>query len=411
MLELMVCSMVTILPDYLYRRYVQGKRIGIEINLYTVWYELRWGITTCLMLTISLITMIFYFHPATTNVASLYRTVTILPEKSGRVAEVMVKLNDQVEAGQPLFKLDSTQEQAALETARSRVAEVDASLTVAKTELAAADGLIQQAQGVYQQAVDEYETKAELLQRNASTVSEREVQKLQVAMDGRKGGARRGDRQQDDGAGEDQIRCCRRRRRARNPPLQQAQVELDKTIVRAGIKGTVAQFTLRPGDVVNPMLRPAGLLIPANAGHVMVAGFGQIEAQVLKVGMLGEIACAAKPFTIIPVVVTQVQDVIAAGQVRPTDLLVDVQQVATPGTITVFMESLYPGQLDDIPPGSSCTANAYTSYEERLATEELDTPTFVFMHVVDTVAMVHAMILRLQAIMLPVQTLVLSGGH
>jgi hypothetical protein len=34
----------------------------------------------------------------------------------------------------------------------------------------------------------------------------------------------------------------------------------------------------------------------------------------------------------------------------------------------------------------------------------------VFLHVVDTVAIVHAMILRMQAIMLPVQTLVL-GGH
>ena len=410
MLESMICAMFTILPDYLYRRYVQGKRIGIEINLYTVWYELRWGITTCLVLTISLITTIFYFHPATTNVASLYRTVTILPEKDGRVAEVMVKLNDQVEAGQPLFKLDSTQEQAALETARSRVAEVDASLTVAKTELAAADGLIQQAQGVYQQAIDEYETKAELLQRNASTVSEREVQKLQVAMEGRKGGV-------DAAIGnkttlQEKIDSLLPAQKASaESALQQAQVELDKTVVHAGVKGTVAQFTLRPGDVVNPMLRPAGLLIPANAGHVMVAGFGQIEAQILKVGMLGEIACAAKPFTIIPVVVTQVQDVIAAGQVRPTDLLVDVQQVATPGTITVFMESLYPGQLDDIPPGSSCAANAYTSYEEQLATEELDTLTFVFMHSVDATSVVHAMILRLQAIMLPVQTLVLSGGH
>ena len=410
MLELLVCSMVTIFPDYLYRRYVQGKRLGREINLYTVWYELRWGITTCLVLTISLITMIFYFHPLTTNVASLYRTVTILPEKNGRVAEVFVKLNDQVEAGQPLFKLDSTQEQSAIDTARSRVAEVDAALAVAKTELAAADGQIQQAQGVYQQAIDEYETKAELLQRNASTVSEREVQKLQVAMEGRKGGV-------DAAIGnkttlQEKINSLLPAQKASaEAALQQAQVELDRTIVRAGVKGTVAQFTLRPGDVVNPMLRPAGLLIPANAGRVMVAGFGQIEAQVLKVGMLGEIACAAKPFTIIPVVITQVQDVIAAGQVRPTDLLVDVQQVATPGTITVFMDSLYPGQLDDIPPGSSCTANAYTSYEEQLATEDLSTPTFVFMHVVDTVAMVHAMILRLQALMLPVQTLVLSGGH
>ena len=60
MLELLLCSMVTIFPDYLYRRYVQGKRIGREINLYTMWYELRWGLTTCLMLTVLLITMIFY---------------------------------------------------------------------------------------------------------------------------------------------------------------------------------------------------------------------------------------------------------------------------------------------------------------------------------------------------------------
>ena len=65
MLELMLCSMLTLLPDYLIRRYVQGKRFGHEITIYSVWYELRWGITGCLMLTVSLITMIFYFHPAT----------------------------------------------------------------------------------------------------------------------------------------------------------------------------------------------------------------------------------------------------------------------------------------------------------------------------------------------------------
>ncbi|MEY9759130.1 hypothetical protein ABIE73_006525 [Bradyrhizobium yuanmingense] len=61
MLELLICSLVTILPDYLYRRYAQGKRFGKEITFFSVWYELRWGITACLMLTVSLITMIFYF--------------------------------------------------------------------------------------------------------------------------------------------------------------------------------------------------------------------------------------------------------------------------------------------------------------------------------------------------------------
>ena len=37
MFELMLCSLLTIFPDYLFRRYVQGKRIGYEINLYTMW--------------------------------------------------------------------------------------------------------------------------------------------------------------------------------------------------------------------------------------------------------------------------------------------------------------------------------------------------------------------------------------
>ena len=38
----------------------------------------------------------------------------------------------------------------------------------------------------------------------------------------------------------------------------QAQVDLDKTTVRAGVGGRVEQFYLRAGDVVNPMIRAAG---------------------------------------------------------------------------------------------------------------------------------------------------------
>jgi len=59
MLELIICSTLTILPDYLYRRYVQGKRIGKEITFFSVWFELRYGIIACLMLTVSLITLNF----------------------------------------------------------------------------------------------------------------------------------------------------------------------------------------------------------------------------------------------------------------------------------------------------------------------------------------------------------------
>ena len=88
MIELFLCSLVSILPDYLYRRYGQGKRIGREITLFSVWYELRWGITACVLLTVTLITVIFYYHPATPLATAMFRTVPILPETPGRVIEV-----------------------------------------------------------------------------------------------------------------------------------------------------------------------------------------------------------------------------------------------------------------------------------------------------------------------------------
>src|SRR5215210_6569082 len=104
MLELLLCSMLTILPDYLFRRFVQGKRLGKEITFYSVWFELRWGITACLILTVSLITLIFYNHPSTTNATLFFRTVPIVPDTNGRVAEVYVGFSGPVAQGAPIFR-------------------------------------------------------------------------------------------------------------------------------------------------------------------------------------------------------------------------------------------------------------------------------------------------------------------
>jgi len=409
MLELFLCSLLTVFPDFLYRRFVQGKRLGKEITIYTVWYELRWGITACLVLTVSLITLIFYFHPSTTNVAAAFRTVAILPEKTGRVAEVFVKMNDEVKAGAPLFRLDDAEEKAAWETARRRVTEVEAEMAVAQVELAAADGRISQAQAAYTQALDELETKSELMRRNANVVTPREIERLKVAADGREGAVREATASK--AVLESQISSLFPAQKASaEAALEQAKVDWDKTMVRAGVTGKVQQFTLRQGDIVNPMIRTAGILIPTEERRLaLVAGFLQIEAQVMKVGMIAEATCAAKPLTIIPMVVTEIQDTIASGQVRLSDQLVDVQQLTGPGTLTVFLEPLYPGLLDNLPLGSSCIANAYTNNHDELESPNISTSRWLYLHLIDAVGLVHALLLRLQAILLPIQTLVLNG--
>ncbi len=328
MLELMLCSMVTVLPDYLFRRYVQDKRIGREINLYTVWYELRWGITACLLLTVSLITLIFYFHPSTSNVTAIFRTVTILPELTGRVAEVFVGVNSKGEGGSatlPARQFPTGGRKGDCTAGHSRNHRRDDG---------GADGacLRRRAHPAGSRGIPTGpgRTGDQNGAPPQNTVSVREVERLQISADGRKGAldAAIANKQ----TLETKIAALLPAQKASaEAALAQAQVDLDKTTVRAGIAGTVQQFTLRAGDVVNTMIRPAGIMVPEEAGRgTLIAGFGQIEAQVMKVGMIAEATCIGKPFKIIPMVVTDVQDVIAAGQFRATDQLIDLQQISRP---------------------------------------------------------------------------------
>ena len=292
-----------ILPDYLYRRYRQGKRIGHEITLYSVWFELRFGIIACLMLTVALITMIFYYHPTTNSATMYYRTVPIMSEVTGRVAEVHIDVSGPVKQGDVLFRLDSAKQEASLQTAKRKIAEVDAAMLAAEADILKAEGQHQEAKGSLQQAQDELDTKSELQKRNPGIVPQRDIEKLQVAVAGRQGSL-------DAATASKQSAMTRvsallpAEKASAEAALAAAQVDLDKTFIRAGVDGRVEQFGLRPGDIVNPMIRTAGVLIPEGAGRsALAAGFGQIEAQVMKIGMVAEATCVSKPWVVIPMVV------------------------------------------------------------------------------------------------------------
>jgi multidrug resistance efflux pump len=405
----MLCSMVTILPDYLYRRYRQGKRLGKEITFFSVWYELRWGITSCLMLTISLITMIFYFHPSTTSAALYFRTVPILPEGSGRVVEVNVDFTAPVKKGDVLFRLDSSRQAAALETAKRKIAEVDASLISARADVVKADAQIGEAKASLQQAKDELDVKSELQRRNPGIVPQRDIEKLQVLVDQRQSGVDAATAARESSA----LRVSTllpAERASAEAARAEAQVELDKTFVRAGVDGRVEQFLVRPGDLVAQIMRPAGVMIPEEAGRGRLqAGFGQIEAQVMRPGMIAEATCISRPWVIIPLVVTSVQDFIAAGQFRASEVLIDPQSLQRPGSILVFLEPLYKNGLDGVTPGSSCIVNAYTSNHDVIADPKTGALKGFALHAVDATGLVHALLLRIQALLLPIKTLVLSG--
>jgi hypothetical protein len=125
--------------------------------------------------------------------------------------------------------------------------------------------------------------------------------------------------------------------------------------------------------------------------------------------MVAEAACVSKPWTIIPMIITNVQDYIAAGQFRGGEQLLDVANAAKPGTITVFLEPLYKEGLEGVTAGSSCLVNAYTSNHELISSGKLNSAQNFGLHAIDAVGLVHAMLLRIQALLMPIKTLVLAG--
>ena len=150
-----------------------------------------------------------------------------------------------------------------METARRKIAEVDAELVVAQIDILKADGQLQEAKSSHQQALDELETKRELQRRNPGNVAQPATSRSSSFVVRRPPGC-------DRLPPRPQNRPPRRRVSAVLPAqkasaeaaLAQAEVELDKTVVRAGVDGRVEQFALRVGDIVNPIMRPAGVLIP-----------------------------------------------------------------------------------------------------------------------------------------------------
>ena len=409
MIETMLCALITVLPDYLFRRFVQGKRIGHEITLFTMWYELRWGLTTCAILALTVITTLFYFHPSSKTAASYFRTVTILPQLGGRVSEVYVRNNELVTAGQPIFRIEDFSQTAQVEAAHAQIAQVQASLKVAETDLAEAEAGIAGARAALDQALEDLDRNTTLRDEGSSAVRLAEIDRLENLVAEREAKVTVAMSQR--AAVVQQIEeLIPAQLASANAQLDAALTELDKTVVSAGVTGRVEQFGLQVGDYVSPLLRPAGILVPSALGRDRFeAAFNQLSAQVIKPGMIGELGCMTKPFTVIPVVVVEVQDVIPSGQFRPSDELRDVQNNTTPGSILVYLEPLYKTASDDLPPGSNCLANVYTDNHERLEHEELGFWEGAFLHVVDTIGVVHAAGLRLRLILMPVNTLVLTG--
>jgi HlyD family secretion protein len=197
--------------------------------------------------------------------------VLVGSEQGGRVAALSVEEGDKVKQGDPIFVLESSEQEASVAAAQARVQEAEARLADAKAEIQRPDEIevlqasLNEAKAMLQVASNNLErtqslfdkgwaTKAQLddataqHDRNQAAVAEAEKRIIAAKLPGRS----------------DMIAAAGANAEAARHALAEAEKNLGKRKVLAPADGTVEEVYFRPGEVVNPGQGVIALLPPRN---------------------------------------------------------------------------------------------------------------------------------------------------
>ena len=197
--------------------------------------------------------------------------VLVGSEQGGRVLALSVEEGNSVKQGDPIFVLESEEQEASVAAAKARVQEAEARLADAKAEVQRPDEIhvleaaLAQSQAMLQQANNNLEraralfakgwiTKAQLddavaqHDRNEAAVAEAEKRITAAKLPGRS----------------DMIHAAAANAEAARHALIEAEKNLGKRKVVAPAGGTVEEVYFRPGEVVNSGQAVVALLPPRN---------------------------------------------------------------------------------------------------------------------------------------------------
>jgi HlyD family secretion protein len=197
--------------------------------------------------------------------------VLVGSEQGGRVLALSVEEGASVEQGDPVFTLESSEQEASVEAAKARMQEAEARLADAKAEVQRPDEIrvleaaLAQAQAMLEQANNNLDraralfdkgwiTKAQLDEavaqhdRNEGAVAEAEKRITAAKLPGRS----------------DMIAAAAANAEAARHALNEAEKNLGKRQVFTPADGTVEEVYFRPGEVVNAGQAVVALLPPRN---------------------------------------------------------------------------------------------------------------------------------------------------
>jgi len=310
-----------------------------------------------------------YNHPFTTTARIYFAVAPILPGVKGRVVEVPVTPNLKLKEGAVPFRLDPEPYQYVVDEKKARLAEAEQNLKQLKASFDQAKAGADRAQAQFDLAQQNYDRQAQLFERQvvARATLDTYERNLETSLQSMIGA--RAEEERAALGYSPEIGGVNTTVAQLQAELRDAEFDLDQTTVRAPTDGFATQVALRPGMYVVPApLRPVVVFV--NQGphdNLLGAAFQQNSLQRVHPGDAAEVAFDAMPGRVFRAKVTQVLDVIAAGQFQATGVLQDFASTTLNDRAVAQIDLLDDISEYQIPLGSAAQVAILTEHAEHLA--------------------------------------------
>jgi multidrug resistance efflux pump len=306
----------------------------------------KWTVPTAALggvLIISAILLIMnYNHPYAKYGKDTFVSIAIMPEITGTVATVEVTANQSVKKGDILFTLENDEQRIALEKAEAALVEAqddlledNAQLSQAKAQSAKAKADRDRLQHTYLRYKKAHESAGE---NSPFTDQQVETQMdLYLAAEASLTSAKANEERirldsESKISGEDvnvaQFKALR----------DKAQLDYDRTIIRAPVDGTPTQIAIRPGvRAVSLPLKPVITFIPKEKRR-FAGAFFQNSALRLEKGLPAEVILDAVPGHVFTGKVVDVLPAMAEGEVQAGGHLISSNKLMQPGFTIALIE-------------------------------------------------------------------------
>ncbi|GLH81487.1 transporter [Bradyrhizobium sp. SSBR45G] len=247
--------------------------------------------------------MVGRYIESTNNAYLRADQVAMAPRVSGQIAEIYVKDNEDVAAGQPLLKIDARRYEMTVRQAKATVDAREADVAKSEADLSQQDAVIAQAQADVTAAQansnladKEFERAAALAVRGFATQQKNEqtesaltqarstVSLKQAVLDAAR---------QKVATLRAQLAQARAQLDAAKESLSQAEIDLNDTVLKSPIAGRVGDRTVQLGQFAQPGTRL--LTVVPTQQLYLVANFKETQVQRMRPGQLAHISVDAYP--------------------------------------------------------------------------------------------------------------------